>query len=126
MFISEQANEIVSELESRDVSFLENEFPNIGDVDKNFQFYELEAPNEIITSNDGVGVSTNLLAIATVSGSETLDTLIPARESTRKSNRRPIPCRRFEIEGEAFMTASHDSDEPNTYNETLTSSAKNL
>ena len=64
------------------------------------------------------------LRIATLSGSKTPDTLILAGESTRKSNRRPISRRRFEIEGEDFMITSHDGDEPNTYNETLTSSAK--
>ena len=36
VFIGEQANGIVSELESRDVSFLENKFPSIGEVDKDF------------------------------------------------------------------------------------------
>ena len=99
VFISEQADGPVSELESRDVSFLENEFPNIGEVDKDFQFYELEDPNEIIISNDGVGVSTNPLRIATLSGSKISDFSISAGESTRKSNCRLIPRRRFEIEG---------------------------
>ena len=126
MFISEQASGTTSELESRDVSFLENEFPSIGEVDKNFQFYNLKYPNEIITSNDGVCVSTDPLGIAILSGNETPDTSILTGESTRKSNRRPIPRRCFEIKGEAFMIASHDGDEPNTYNEALTSSAKDL
>ena len=47
-------------------------------------------------------------------------------ELTQKSNYRPIPHCHFEIEGEAFMIASHDGDEPNTYNNALTSSDKDL
>ena len=61
-----------------------------------------------------------------MSESETPDTLIPARESTRKSNGRPIPRHHFEIEGKAIMIALCDGDEQNTYNEALISPAKNL
>jgi hypothetical protein len=42
----------------------------------------------------------------------------------RRSNRGYIPRRRFEIEGEAFMIAPHDDDEPKTVQEALSSSAK--
>lgn len=42
------------------------------------------------------------------------------------SNCRPIPRRRFKIEGEAFMITSHDSKEANTFNETLKSSVRDL
>ena len=110
MFIGEQASGTVSELESWDVSFLENKFPSIGEVDKDFQFYEWEDSNEIIISNNGVGDSMDPLGIATLSGSKPSDTSIPVGESTRKSNRMPIPHYCFEIEGEAFMISSHDGD----------------
>ena len=33
----------------------------------------------------------------------------------RSSNRERIPCRHFQIEGEAFMIA-HDEEEPKQYN----------
>jgi len=42
----------------------------------------------------------------------------------RRSKRRNLPRRRFEIEGEAFMIALHDDDEPRTVQEALSSSAK--
>lgn len=69
-----------------------------------------------MTSNIGVGVgvSTNPLEIATLSGIKTSDTLIPTEESTRESNRKPIPRHHFKIRGESFMIASHDDEEPNT------------
>ena len=67
----------MSELESQDVSFLKNEFLNIGEVDKDSQLYEIEDSNDIITSNDGAVVSTDPLGITTLSGSKTRDTSIP-------------------------------------------------
>lgn len=41
-------------------------------------------------------------------------------------NHKPILCHHFEIEGEALMIVSHDSGEPNTYNEAIGSFAKEL
>ena len=37
----EHPSEGLTEIESRDVEFLENEFPRIGEVDKDSQLYEL-------------------------------------------------------------------------------------
>ena len=42
----------------------------------------------------------------------------------RKSTHQSIPHRHFEIEGEAFMLASHGEAEPKLVNEALSSSAK--
>ena len=39
----------------------------------------------------------------------------------RRSKRRAIPCRRFEIEGEVFMIASSEEMEPKTLKEALSS-----
>lgn len=39
----------------------------------------------------------------------------------RKSIREPIPHRRFEIEGETFMIASQDDEEPQTLSDALSS-----
>ena len=41
MLIGEQPDESVTELESRDVDFIESEFPNIGEVEKNLTPYEM-------------------------------------------------------------------------------------
>ena len=59
VFIGEYESGIVIELESWDVNFIENEFPSIGEIDEDFQIYELEYPNKVITSNVGVGTSAN-------------------------------------------------------------------
>ena len=94
--------EIIQEKVATNVSFLENKFSSIEEVDKDFQFYELEDPNGVITSIVDIGISANSLGIVTLSGSETPDTLIRIRESTRKSSRKSIPCRHFEIEGDVL------------------------
>ena len=41
VLIGEQLDESVTELESRDVDFIESEFPNIGEVEKNLTPYEM-------------------------------------------------------------------------------------
>lgn len=84
MFIGEHKSGTVTELESRDVNFLENKFPNIKEVDKDFQFYELENPNKVITYNVGVGTSVNPSGIATLSGSQTPDISIQLRNQLRR------------------------------------------
>ena len=42
MFVGEEADGRVTEFESRDVVFLEEDYPTRGEIDKDFQFYEME------------------------------------------------------------------------------------
>ena len=42
VFIGEQENGTVTEFESRDVIFIENEFPKLGDVSQDFTLYETQ------------------------------------------------------------------------------------
>ena len=42
VFIGEQENGTVTEFESRDVVFIENEFPKLGDVGQDFTLYETQ------------------------------------------------------------------------------------
>ena len=42
VLIGEQSNGSVTELESRDVGFIESEFPNKGEVEKNLTLYEMK------------------------------------------------------------------------------------
>ena len=44
VFIGEEANGTVTEFKSRDVGFLKEDFPTRGEMDKDFQFYEMEDP----------------------------------------------------------------------------------
>ena len=45
MFVSEKTNGRVTEFESRDVVFLEEDYPTRGEIEKDFQFYEMEDPD---------------------------------------------------------------------------------
>ena len=44
MFIGEQPNGRVTEIELRDVEFLEEDFPNKGEVDKDMELDKMEDP----------------------------------------------------------------------------------
>ena len=45
MFVGEETDRRVTEFESRDVVFLEEDYPTRGEIDKDFQFYEMEDPD---------------------------------------------------------------------------------
>ena len=46
MILGELPDRSVTEIESGDVDFLEEEFPKIGDVDRNLELHDIEEPNE--------------------------------------------------------------------------------
>ena len=45
MFVGEEADGRVTEFESRDVIFLEEDYSTRGEIEKDFQFYEMEDPD---------------------------------------------------------------------------------
>ena len=47
MFIGENADGTVTEIESQDVTFLENDFSKVGEIDRDLHLYEMMDP-EII------------------------------------------------------------------------------
>jgi hypothetical protein len=51
VLIGEQPNRSVTEVESRDVDFIENEFPSRSEVDKDLTLYEMMDPNEGVPSS---------------------------------------------------------------------------
>ncbi|KAK4838535.1 hypothetical protein QYF36_014541 [Acer negundo] len=122
----ENSDGSVTELESRDVNFLENEFPIKGEVDKDVRFFELDDLNDDVNLNTLVEVDTNLPGTSVPSGSNAVVQPASGDLQTQKSNRRAITHYRFEIEGETFMVASHEKDEPKNANEALNSPAKKL
>ena len=123
IFLGEDINGSVIEIESRDVVFLKEDFPGRGEIDRDTHFYEIEDPEV----NKGVRIidSTltrpdNIVSLTPleVSGSDNLLNHVPMEQDheqsqPRRSNRERIPRRHFEIEGEAFMIA-HDEEEPKT------------
>ena len=45
VFVSEEVDRRVTEFKSRDVVFLKENYPTRGEIDKDFQFYEMESPD---------------------------------------------------------------------------------
>ena len=123
VLIGERDDGTITELESPDVIFLENEFPSITDVDKDIRLYEMNDPPSIVNR---IEENPDLPGISDPSRSQPFYGMTSQDTSIRRSNRISIPRRRFEIEGEAFMVASHDSNEPRTFSEAIASSAKKL
>ncbi|KAL1209598.1 Retrovirus-related Pol polyprotein from transposon TNT 1-94 [Cardamine amara subsp. amara] len=122
VLIVEQTDGSVTEIESRDVTFLENDFPKRGEIDKEFHLRGLIDLTDTPTIQPmKVDASSNELP--QLSGRNTLvdnSSMMKLQEfELRKSNRGKIPRRHFEIEGEAFMVALHDDLEPKSVYEAL-------
>ena len=130
IFLGEDINGSVTETESRDVVFLEEDFPGQGEIDRDTHFYEMKdlvvgegvrIIDSTLTGPDNIEILTLLEA----SGSDNLLDHVPMEQDheqsqPRCSNRERIPHRRFEIEGEAFMI-SYDEEEPKTIQQSLSS-----
>lgn len=98
MFIGEEADGSVREIESGDVTFLKEELASRGGVTKDFQFYEIEDP-DLGAPNQPVELKQASSAPG-ASGSDTLNEPTPMEQDQeevklRKSERGRIPRRRF-------------------------------
>jgi hypothetical protein len=113
----------VTEIESRDVVFLKKVFSKTGEVEKHFQLYEMEnldygAISHLVedldeTFNPFGHSGSDILSIPTLIEQD------HEQSQPRRSIREPIPHRRFEIEGEVFMIALQDDEEPKTFSHAL-------
>ena len=101
----------MTELESHDVDFIESEFPNIGEVEKNLTPYEMMdqevgAPSRLVEDKEKIPETPrDSGSDSQPSGSTPLE-VDPQQPQPCRSNRGNVPCRCFEIEGEAFIIAS--------------------
>ena len=115
----------MTEIESRDVNFIENDFPSISEAKQDLQLYELQELEGVIPSLGEGGESQLHPEIAKDSGSDLAPSgSKPLNSDTqgskvRRSERGTIPRRQFKIEGESFMCDSLDLDEPASYEEAL-------
>jgi hypothetical protein len=124
----EHPNGGMTEIESRDIDFIETDFPSIGNANKDLDLYELEeddgtlpssskggglVPHPVIAEDSGSGFQP--------SGSITLDQDSQARQV---SSRGHIPRCHFEIEGNVLLCDTKDVDEPAFFSEALHSPNK--
>ena len=121
--IGEEADGRVTKFESRDVVFLEEDYPTRGEIEKDFQFYEMEDPDNGAPSHSVEGLE-ETFNLPENSGSDLVPDPTPVEQDheksqPRQSTRERIPRRRFEIEGEVFMIAPHDDKEPKNVKEAL-------
>ena len=119
----------MTEIESRDVNSIEDDFPIISEAKQDLQLYELQKLVGVIPSLGEGGESQLHPEIAKDSGSDLAPSgSKPLNSDTqgskvRRSERGTIPRRHFEIEGESFICDSLDLDEPTSYDEALASPA---
>ena len=131
IFLSEDINGNVIEIESLDVVFLEKDFLGRGEKDRDTHFYEMEDPMvgegvRIIDSTLTVLDNIESLTPLEASGNHNLLDHVPMEKDhdqpqPRHSNHERIPRRHFEIEGECFMI-DHDEEEPKTTQHVISSS----
>ena len=60
MFVGEEANGRVTEFESRDVVFLEKDYQIKGEIEQDFQFFEMEDPDNGASSHSVEGLEETL------------------------------------------------------------------
>ncbi|KAF8392811.1 hypothetical protein HHK36_021048 [Tetracentron sinense] len=122
----EHPNGGMIEVESRNIDFIETDFPSISVANKDLDLYELEEDEVILPSSNDGGELVPRPVIAEGSG----NSLQPSgsdpqvQDQARKvSSRGHIPCRHFEIKGNVLLCATKDEDESASFNEALSSSA---
>ena len=96
---------------------------NWGEIDKDFQFYEMKDPDYGSPSHLVEGLK-ETLNLPMNSRSDFVPNSTPVEQYHEKSQPRQstherIPRRQFEIEREAFMIAPYDDEEPKTVKEAL-------
>ena len=113
MFIGEHDDGTITELESEDDTFLEDDFPRIGEIDRDLHLYEMMDPDIRSTPKQKL--------MFEPSGSELVPITSTVKKSIlRKSSRQIIPRWQFEIEREVHIVTQYDDVEPKLVQEALT------
>jgi hypothetical protein len=119
----EHPNGGMTKIESRNIDFIETDFPSIGDANRDLDLYELEEDEGTLpSSSEGGGlvprpvIAKDSRSDLQPSGNIILDQDSQAR---RVSNRGHIPRRHFEIEGKVLLCDAKDVDELASFSEAL-------
>ena len=113
----------MTKFESQDVVFLKEDYPTKGEIDKDFQFYEMEDLDYGASSHSVKGLEETLNPFKN-SRNDYVPNPTPIEQDHKKSQPRLSTCeritrRRFEIKGETFMITPHDDKETKTVNKAL-------
>jgi hypothetical protein len=113
----------MTEIESRDIDFIENDFPSICNANRDLDLYELEEDEGALPSLSEGGGLVPYPVIAEDSGSSLQPngsiTLDQDSQARRVSSRGHIPRRHFEIEGNVLLCDAKDVDELASFSEAL-------
>jgi len=125
VFIDELEDGSITEIVSRDVRFLENDFPKKGEIGEVEPLYEmLNSEDQVMLSN----ILDNSMDQEMIPGpSGSYESQNPIEESElqiRKSTRKGVPKRSYEIEDYVFLVSPTELDEPNSVTEALSSSKR--
>jgi hypothetical protein len=125
VFIGEQSSGSVTEFESRDIIFLENEFPIKGEIVHDFSLYEVDEQNDLIFINHLMYILVPLI-VSHPSGRKLADDAKPslAQSQIRHNNRARVPKCHFSIENESYMIIMQDEEETRNIREALTCPTK--
>ena len=131
--IGEDSDGRITEIKSRDVIFLENDFPKKGNIDKSSHLYKMEEAQraypiewEPVLNEEN---SQELLPPSQLSGRDEVANAILIGENNndpqlRRSTPPKILKRLFAIENEVYIVTPHDDEEPKTVKEALEYPAK--
>ncbi|XP_022899289.1 uncharacterized protein LOC111412586 [Olea europaea var. sylvestris] len=124
VFIAENQAGTITEIESRDVTFLERDFPSRGEIKNGKPLYELD---DRVVLDGSTKVQEETLPPVDPSRnnlSPTPSDRVTSELSLRKSTRKSMPKRHFKIEGKVFLVSPANSEEPSSVQEALSCPAK--
>jgi Reverse transcriptase (RNA-dependent DNA polymerase) len=121
VFIDEQSSGSVSEFESRDVIFLENEFPRKGEIVQDFSLYEVDEQNNLIVVNRLVHIP-EPPTVFHPSRRKLADDVEPnsTQSQIRHNNCARVPKKYFLIENISYMIIIQDEEKPKNIRDSLT------
>ena len=121
VFIGEDLTGTVTEIESRDSTFLENEFPSKREVSSDLTLYEtVSLPENVLGDDIADEGGEDLVPPQQPPPSDIVEETVQQAAEPRRSVRDRIPRRRFEIEGgEIFLAAQEGMVEPRNVREAL-------
>ena len=93
----------VTEFESRDATFLENDFPTKGEINQDLSLYKIRDQDYLSVINHLMHISNEHPIVSHPSGSKTIDK--PIESQIRCSNYGFVPKCYFPIDRETFMIA---------------------
>ncbi|PHT58691.1 hypothetical protein CQW23_01054 [Capsicum baccatum] len=125
VFIGELKDESTTKIESRDVTFLENNFSKKGEIKENEPHYEMLNSDDQIMSSDMLDYSIEQEMTVVPSGScESQNPIEESKLHLRKSTRKGVLKRSDEIKDYVFLVSPTELDEPDSVTEALSNPKK--